>query len=67
MTVNPTWAKLRDDPHLSWHIVGRIRGGATRCGRWISVPSPSADDLPLGEKSCESCARLTLHDQEKAE
>jgi len=58
------WAKLRDDPRLSWHIVGR--GGATRCGRWIPVPSPSADDLPMGEKSCETCLRLTAWDAERA-
>jgi hypothetical protein len=58
------WAKLRDSPRLSWHVVGR--GGATRCGRWIPVPSPSAADLPMGEKSCESCTRLVLHDQERA-
>ena len=60
------WVKLRDSPRLSWHIVGRMRFGATRCGRWIPVPSPTADDLPMGEKSCESCARLLIHDHEKA-
>jgi hypothetical protein len=61
------WAKLRDSPRLSWHIVGRMRGGATRCGRWIPVPSPSADDLPLDEKSCETCLRLDKRDRERAD
>jgi hypothetical protein len=59
------WTKLRDSPRLSWHIVGRVRFGATRCGRWIPVPSPSANDLPMGEKSCETCLRLTAWDAER--
>lgn len=67
------WIKLRDAPRLSWHIVegdhtrcGPCPGGHTRCGRSIVVPSHTATDLPMGERSCESCARLLIHDQEKA-
>ena len=57
------WVKFRPDLRLSWHVVGK--GGYTRCGRPFMVDAPSAVDLPLDEKSCESCARLVLHDQEK--
>ena len=69
------WAKLRDDPRLSWHVVwktfteqgsSRLTYRQMRCGRWVGESSLTVDDLPLNEKSCESCARLTLHDQEQA-
>ena len=57
------WVKLRNVPELSWHVVGK--GGYTRCGRPFLAPSPSTFDLPMGEKSCESCLRLIEHDKEK--
>ena len=53
------WVKIR-----SWHLVAR---GRTRCGRVFMIPSPTADDLPLGERSCETCLRLMAWDQEKAD
>lgn len=58
------WVKLRNIPGLSWHIVGK--GGFTRCGRTFLVGVPTALDLPMGEKSCKTCLRLTEHDHEKA-
>ena len=64
----------------SWHrIVLTFRSGMvkTRCGLnlvvegTLSVPPlvpnivrPTAEELPLGEPSCESCLRLTAHDEE---
>ena len=57
------FVKLRNVPGLSWHVVGK--GGHTRCGHPFLAPSPSTVDLPLEEKSCESCLRLIEHDVEK--
>lgn len=68
-----TFVKIR-----SWHaIVMTYRGGAvkTRCGRGpLSIQGtlaggdqtvhPTADVLPLGEKSCETCTRLVVHDMD---
>jgi len=61
--MDTQWVKLRDSPRLSWHVVSEA---GTRCGRvlWHDLAIVSAD-LPMGEKSCESCARLVLHDAEK--
>jgi hypothetical protein len=69
------WVKI-----ASWHVATFTdRGGAlrTRCGLRARVEGtitsgPSGPTrvsrtslfLPLGEKSCENCARLTLHDEE---
>jgi hypothetical protein len=47
----------------SWHLVV---AGRTRCGRLYAIPSPTVDDLPLGERSCETCLRLHERDQERA-
>jgi hypothetical protein len=68
-----SWVLIR-----SWHAISFFdRGGAarTRCGRRVAVqgtitsgpggPSevrPTADELPLGEKSCETCLRLRADD-----
>jgi hypothetical protein len=57
--MSTLWVKIK-----SWHLVAN---GRTRCGRLYVIPSPTVDDLPLGERSCESCARLLIHDQENAE
>jgi hypothetical protein len=53
------WVKIR-----SWHAVGK--GGDTRCGRQFWADAPSAFDLPMGEKSCETCLRWLKRDEEKA-
>jgi hypothetical protein len=50
---------------VSWHVVriDRSRGGfiRTRCGRY--VPEGQIEEqLPLGEKSCETCLRLAATD-----
>jgi hypothetical protein len=63
------WVKIRDVLLLSWHAVVAVNG--TRCGRKAEgsiedVLSRTVTDLPLGEKSCETCLRLVAHDQEKA-
>lgn len=36
----------------------------TRCGLEVPGGSPSDSELPLDEKSCESCLRLARHDAE---
>jgi hypothetical protein len=63
---------------LSWHVVSlTYRSGAvkTRCGlqaRVVGTISGSgpvretADSLPLGDKTCESCLRYTRHDQDES-
>jgi len=56
--VLSTWVKL-----VSWHLV--TAPGRTRCGRNTGYRKV-ADDLPLGERSCETCLRLAAHDAEKA-
>ena len=57
------WVKLRDAKRLSWHNL--FREVWTRCGLLPDVDAPRADDLPLGEKSCESCLRLVARDAER--
>lgn len=59
-----TWAKLHGGKRLSWHV--ETDPGATRCGRWLLADAPRANDLPLGDRSCESCLRLVARDQERA-
>lgn len=54
----------------SWHVLVRVdeAGWHTRCGRLVTTEAaPASDHLPLDEKSCETCARLTLHDGERTE
>ena len=48
------WAKIK-----SWHIVVIDLGDAylTRCGRRAET-TYLVGDLPMDEKSCESCLRL---------
>jgi hypothetical protein len=48
------WAKIK-----SWHIVVIDLGDAylTRCGRRATT-ADVAVDLPMDEKSCETCLRL---------
>jgi hypothetical protein len=58
------WVKLRDEPRLSWHVVHQ--GKWTRCGLFLPVTTPMFVDLPQNVKSCNTCAALVLHDQEKA-
>ena len=55
-----SWAKFRDDPHLSWHIVD---SGEERvlCGRVLEGEPETSDHLPMHEKSCELCLRLHEH------
>ena len=60
----------------SWHVVGQTLAlgvVVTRCGRSARVlghlppggeVSPTADHLPLGDRSCETCLRLTAHDED---
>jgi hypothetical protein len=53
----------------SWHRVAPVsRGGLpkTRCGRWADLAAPVSDELPIGEKSCETCLRLHARDEETA-
>jgi hypothetical protein len=52
----------------SWHVIARVddRGWWTRCGRVVTnEPTPASDQLPLGEKSCETCLRLSTHDEDR--
>jgi len=53
----------------SWHVRGPvpIEGWDTLCGRHVNAAqkAPVSDQLPLGEKSCETCLRLaTAHEAE---
>ncbi len=68
------WVKLHDAPRLSWHIdvpepdaAPDVLDHWTRCGLWADADAPTADDLPLGERSCERCLRLRARDAERAE
>ncbi len=58
------WVKLHAGPRLSWHIAvpGWERVHPTRCGLRARDGAPTADDLPLGERSCETCLRLVARD-----
>lgn len=57
------WRDPSDDARV-WNLL--IRGSyRTRCGRAVSKELDTVESLPMGEKSCESCLRLTLHDEEK--
>ena len=40
----------------------RDGGAITRCGRRVPPPVTEFDDLPLTDRSCETCLRLTAHD-----
>jgi hypothetical protein len=48
------WVKIK-----SWHIVvdDLLDAYLTRCGR-RAMDTYTVADLPMGEKSCESCLRL---------
>lgn len=61
----------------SWHRISMTyRSGMvkTRCGRGplgvigaitsAGIVYPTSDSLPMGERSCETCLRLTTHDAE---
>lgn len=54
-------------PRGSWHATltfTRTGSVLTRCGRLVPGPKHTVDDqLPLNEKSCESCLRLEAHDK----
>ena len=55
---------------ISWHAIRREPNGPdadTYCGRYVAGSPLKSTDLPMGEKSCESCARLVIHDQENGE
>lgn len=60
--TDPVWVKLRDDPRLSWHVVGEE--GYTLCGRQTNCPCPITDDLPMDAKSCETCLRIHTRNSE---
>jgi hypothetical protein len=52
----------------SWHVIALVddAGWHTRCGRLVMTePAPATGQLPLGEKSCETCLRLTVSDEGK--
>lgn len=51
----------------SWHSIVKVdeAGWHTRCGRLVEeAAAPASDVIPLDEKSCETCLRLTVHDAE---
>jgi hypothetical protein len=52
---------------ISWHVVwiDRSLGTSirTRCGRFVPKrPAEFIEELPLGDKSCETCLRLSISD-----
>jgi len=51
----------------SWHVTAGFDGVAeleSRCGKKGNDSSLTADELPLGEKSCETCLRLDASDRD---
>lgn len=51
----------------SWHTYAfTSRGGLhkTRCGLWLPGTAPTSDTLPMDERSCESCLRLAVWDEQ---
>lgn len=53
---------------VSWHSIARVdaAGWHTRCGRVVTTEdAPASDTLPLGEPTCETCLRLTIHDKDQ--
>lgn len=61
--MNTDWIRIR-----SWHAIRnwtRVPDRAvTLCGR--TADGTVAADLPMGEKSCETCLRLSVHREEAA-
>jgi hypothetical protein len=51
----------------SWHVVltptRMFDTYRTRCGRTV-VTKDTRDDLPMGERSCETCLRLAVRAEE---
>lgn len=49
----------------AWHIISHPfgTGYVTRCGRQSA--GPTTDELPLDQKSCETCLRLKQHDADR--
>jgi hypothetical protein len=60
--VTGVWMQIE-----SWHRVSVVdeAGWHTRCGRVTTGDAPVTDELPLDEKSCETCLRLVEHDAEQ--
>lgn len=50
------WFKIR-----SWHLMRPDKPKAY-CGQIEQAGKPRALELPLTEKSCESCLRLSAHE-----
>lgn len=50
------YVRLRSWHVRQWHV--RQRGGYTLCGRVTGDGQRTADSLPMGERSCESCLRI---------
>lgn len=42
----------------------RDGGAITRCGRRVPPPVTEYEVMPLTDRSCETCLRLTAHDQD---
>jgi hypothetical protein len=42
----------------------RDGGAITRCGRRVLPPIAELEELPLDERSCETCLRLIRHDED---
>jgi len=58
------WVRIR-----SWHVVANRGLGfvVTMCGRRADeAPLVTTANLPMSQKSCETCARIVLHRQETA-
>jgi hypothetical protein len=51
----------------SWHVLERVtnRGWELRCGKIITTEKAKASaTLPVGERTCESCATGELRDRD---
>jgi hypothetical protein len=57
--VSTSWLKLK-----SWHAIWRADAVSTVCGKPLDRAMGSSATLPLSQKSCESCLRITRHREE---
>ena len=57
---NQFWVRIR-----SWHALSGLTAGHTLCGRRAGSDADVSDQLPSGEKSCETCLRLLARTLER--
>ena len=61
-------ADIRFVKIVSWHAIRREPNGPdadTYCGRYVAGSPLKSTDLPMGEKSCESCLRSVAREADR--